>query len=128
MIWNSRVKKPSYGLWRHKTELSQIVTSKLIFRNLETFQWKDENKRVELGNSKILLDKKFPSYLIWVFYFYFFYFKISKLCNLEVLFSLNTSPKLCRPSKTFSWIKLGSKSKSIYHFWDFKDVFLKRGF
>ena len=22
-----RVKKPSYGLWRHKTELSQIVTS-----------------------------------------------------------------------------------------------------
>ena len=22
-----RVEKPSYGLWRHKTELSQIVTS-----------------------------------------------------------------------------------------------------
>ena len=37
-IWNSRVKKPSYGLWRHKTELSQIVTSKLIFRNSETLQ------------------------------------------------------------------------------------------
>ena len=26
-ICNSRVKIPSYGLWRHKTELSQIVTS-----------------------------------------------------------------------------------------------------
>ena len=26
-ICNSRVKKPSYGLWRHKTDLSQIVTS-----------------------------------------------------------------------------------------------------
>ena len=26
-IWNSRVKKPSYGLWRHKTELSQIAMS-----------------------------------------------------------------------------------------------------
>ena len=28
----NRVKKPSYGLWGHKAELSQIVTSKLIFR------------------------------------------------------------------------------------------------
>ena len=26
-----RVKKPSYGLWHHKTESSQIVTSWLIF-------------------------------------------------------------------------------------------------
>ena len=26
-IWNSRVRKPSYALWRHKTDLSQIVTS-----------------------------------------------------------------------------------------------------
>ena len=34
-IWNpeleNRVKKPSYTLWRHKTELSQIVTSLLFF-------------------------------------------------------------------------------------------------
>ena len=30
---------PSYQLWRHKTELSQIVTSKLIFRNSETLDW-----------------------------------------------------------------------------------------
>ena len=30
--WNSRVKKPSYGLWRRKTESSQIATSKLIYR------------------------------------------------------------------------------------------------
>ena len=34
----NRVKKPSYGLWSHKTELGQIVTSKLIFRNSETLQ------------------------------------------------------------------------------------------
>ena len=26
-IWNSGVRKPSYALWRQKTELSQIVTS-----------------------------------------------------------------------------------------------------
>ena len=29
-VWNSRVRKPSYALWRHKTELSQIVTPQLI--------------------------------------------------------------------------------------------------
>ena len=29
----NRTKKPSWGLWRHKTELGQIVTSKLIFLN-----------------------------------------------------------------------------------------------
>ena len=34
----NQVKKPSYGLRPHKTELSQIVTSKLIFRNSETLQ------------------------------------------------------------------------------------------
>ena len=107
-IWNSRVKKPSYGLWRHKTELSQIVTSKLIFRNSETLQWKNENKKTELSNSKILLDKKFLSYLTRVFYFLFFYFKISELCNSEVLFSLNVPPTPYRPSKTFFWIKLQS--------------------
>ena len=32
----NRVEKPSYGLWGHKTALSEIVTSKLIFRNSET--------------------------------------------------------------------------------------------
>ena len=47
----NRIKKPSYGLWRHKTELSQIVTSKLIFRNSEFFM-------------KI----KFPSYVTQKFY------------------------------------------------------------
>ena len=36
-------------------------------------------------------------------FFYFLYFKISELCNSEVLFSLNTSPKPCRP---FFWTKL----------------------
>ena len=71
-IWNSRVKKPIYGIWFHKTELRQIVTSKLIFRNLETLQWKNENKRTELSNPKISLDKKFPSYLTRVFSFLFF--------------------------------------------------------
>ena len=67
-----RVKKPNYGLWRHKTELSQIVTSKLMFCNLETLQWKNENKKAELSNSKILLDKKCSSHLTRVFYFLFF--------------------------------------------------------
>ena len=33
----NRVKKSSYRLWRYKTELSQIVTLKLIFRNSEFF-------------------------------------------------------------------------------------------
>ena len=34
-IWNSEVRKASYGLWRHKTELVQILTSYIIFRNSE---------------------------------------------------------------------------------------------
>ena len=55
-IWNSLVKKPSYGLWRHKTELSQIVTSKLIFCNSEILEWQNENKKTELRNSEILLN------------------------------------------------------------------------
>ena len=126
-IWNSRV-KTIYGLWFHKTELRQIVTSKLIFRNLETLQWKNENKKAELSNSKILLDKKISSYVTQVFYFLFFYFKISELCNSEVLFSLNTSPKPYRPSNTIFWTKLGSKNKNIYHLRDFNDAFLKNGF
>ena len=42
-IWISRVKKPSYRLWRHKTKLSQIVTSWQIFLNFETLEWKNEN-------------------------------------------------------------------------------------
>ena len=47
-IWipelKNRVEKTSYGLWRHKTGLTQIVTSKLIFRNSETLDWKNEHK------------------------------------------------------------------------------------
>ena len=39
------VKNASYGLWRHKTELSQIVMSLLFFRNSETLEWKNENKK-----------------------------------------------------------------------------------
>ena len=76
----------------------------------------------------MLLDKKFPCYLTQVFYFLFYYFKISELCNAEVLFSLNASPKPYRPSKTFFWTKLGSKNKNIHHLRDFKDAFLKHGF
>ena len=122
------VKKRSYRLRRHKTELSQIVMSNLNFRNSETLQWKNENKKAELSNSKILLDKKISSYLTQVFYFLFFYFKISELCNSEVLFSLNTSRKPYGPSKTFFWTKLSSKNKNIYHLRDFKDAFLKHWF
>ena len=48
-IW---VKNPSYGLWRHKTELSQIVT--LIFPNSVTLEWKNENEETESSNSEIL--------------------------------------------------------------------------
>ena len=55
-IWNSRVTKPSYGLWRHKSKLSQIVTLQLIFRNSETLEWKNENQKTELRNSEILLN------------------------------------------------------------------------
>ena len=33
--------------------------------------------------------------------------------KLEVLFSLNTSPKLCRPSKIFFWTKLEQKHLSF---------------
>ena len=29
--FENRVKKPSYALWRHETELSEIVTPQLIF-------------------------------------------------------------------------------------------------
>ena len=60
-------------------------------------------------------------------FFFFFHFKISELCNSEVLFSLNAAPTPYRPSKTFFWIKLGSKNKNI-HLRDFKDAFLKYGF
>ena len=69
---------------------------------------KNENKKTELSNSKILLDKKFLSYLTRVFYFLFFYFKISELCNSGVWFSLNASPNPYRPSKTFfgpNWVQ-----------------------
>ena len=58
------------------------------------------------------------------FFIFYFYFKISELCNSEVLFSLNTPPTPYRPSKTFCWIKLGSKNKNI-HLQDFKDAFPK---
>ena len=40
----------------HKFELSQILTSRLIFRNLETLEWKNENKKTGLRNSEILLN------------------------------------------------------------------------
>ena len=63
-IWNFRVKtrveEPSYGLWRHKIELSQIVTSKLIFRNSETLEGKNENNKTKLRNSEILSNISFP--------------------------------------------------------------------
>ena len=78
------------------------MTSKLIFRNSKTLQWKNEKK---------LFDKKFPSYLTQ--FFYFLYFKISELCNSEVLFSLNTSPKPCRP---FFWTKLEQQHPSFKRF------------
>ena len=52
----NQVKKLSYILWRHKTKLSQIVTSWLIFSNSETLEWKNENKKTELRNSEILLN------------------------------------------------------------------------
>ena len=94
-----------------KTELSQIVTSKLIFRNSETLQWKNENKKAELSNSRILLDQKFRSYLTRVFYLFIFILRL-QLHNSEVLFSLNASPKPYRPSKTFFWTKLGSTNKN----------------
>ena len=57
------------------------------------------------------------------FLFSFFDFKISELCNLEVLFWLNAAATPYRLSKTFVWIKLGSKKKNI-HLPDFKDVLL----
>ena len=41
--------------------------------------------------------------------------------------SLNTPSTPYGPSKTFFWIKLGSKNKNIY-LRDFKDAFLKYGF
>ena len=86
-------------------------------------------KKAELSNLKILLDKKFPSYVTRNFYFLFFFyhFKISELCNSEVLFSLNASPKRY-PFKTFFWTKLGSKNKRIHHLRDFEDAILKQGF
>ena len=54
-IWNSRVEKPSNGLWRRKAELSQSVTSWLFFCNSETSDWKINNKKAESRNSEILL-------------------------------------------------------------------------
>ena len=55
----NRVKKPSYLLWRHKTELNQIVTS--IFnenqipnlRNSEILSLFNKAKILELHNSGI---------------------------------------------------------------------------
>ena len=96
------------------------MTSKLSFRNSETLQWKNENKKTELSNLKILLEKKFPSCLTLFFLFSFSYFKISELCNSEVWFSLNASPKPYRPSKPFFWTKLDSRNKNIHHLRDFK--------
>ena len=46
----------SWKIISHKSELSQTVTSQLIFRNLETLEWKNENKKTELRNSEILLN------------------------------------------------------------------------
>ena len=51
----NRFEKPSYGLWRRKIKLSQIVTWYLIFLNLETLDWKHEYKKTELRNSEILI-------------------------------------------------------------------------
>ena len=42
---------------------------------------------------------------------FFFHFKISELCNSEVLFLLNTALTPYRPSKSFFWIKVSSKTK-----------------
>ena len=58
---------------------------------------------------------------------FFFHFKISELCNSEVLFLLNTALTPYRPSKSFFWIKVSSKTKSIY-LRDFQDAFLEYGF
>ena len=52
----NRAEKSSHALWHHETELNQIVTSQLSFRNSETLDWKNENEKTELRNSKILLN------------------------------------------------------------------------
>ena len=57
----------------------------------------------------------------FLFSFFSFNFKISELCNLEDLFSLNASPAPYRPSKTFFRIKLGSENKNVY-LQDFRDA------
>ena len=85
-IWNSGIKKPSYGLWRHKTDLSQIVTSQLIFRNSETLDWKNKKNKTELCNSEILLNTKFSRYLTLLFYFIFFILKFPSYVTLKFYF------------------------------------------
>ena len=87
-IWNSRVEKPSYRLWRHKTKLSQIVTSQIFFFNSETLNWKNENKKTELRISEISFKYTISELFNSGFFFSFFYFKISEFRNSEVLFSL----------------------------------------
>ena len=85
-----------------------------------------KTKKNELSKSKVLLDKKFPSYLTQDFHFLFVILRFPSY--VKVLFSLNASPKRYRPSKTFFWTKLFSKNRNIHHFRDFKDAFLKQGF
>ena len=53
---------------------------------------------------------------------------ISELCNPEVLFHLNAPPThYTFSSRTFIWIKLGSKNKNI-QLRDFKDAFSSMDF
>ena len=69
-IWKSRVKKPSYGLWRHKAELSQIVTLKLIFLNSEFFMKIKFPSYVTRKFYLCLITLKFPSYATREFKFH----------------------------------------------------------
>ena len=43
----------SWRIISHKSELSQTLTSQLIFCNLETLEWKNENKKTELRNFRV---------------------------------------------------------------------------
>ena len=84
----NRVKKPSYGLWRHKTELRRKVTSQQSFCNSVFFISFLILTVSELLNSEILFLLKIPSYVTRFFLKPFFILKISELPNSEILFLL----------------------------------------